>query len=318
MSADIWLAGAILLGYGLDRWWADPEGFPHPVRGIGWLIDCADRLLNRPRFAFAAGLILAVLLPAAVFAAIFWVLHGLYAVHPAWSAALAAVLVWLGLANEQLVREGRAVWMAQAAGNLPLARQRLSRIVGRDTASLDANAIRRAVLETLSENLNDGVVAPLVWLGLLGVPGLWAFKTVNTLDSMIGYRTTRYEWFGKAAARLDDALCWLPARLTVLLMALVGGGAAAFRGGFRDGHRHESPNAGYPEAALAGVLKVRLGGPSLYQGELVDKPWLNADGAEDVPPEAFRQAARLNQRVTWVLVLLVVASVWLRAGNCCG
>jgi adenosylcobinamide-phosphate synthase len=198
---------------------------------------------------------------------------------------------------------------AALADSLDAGRRRLSRIVGRDTARLDAQQVRTAVLETMAENLNDGVVAPLFWFALLGLPGMMAFKMINTLDSMIAHRDARYEWFGKTAARLDDAANLVPARLTALLQCAAAGSVRGLRFVARYGRAHASPNSGYPEAALAGILDVRFGGPHTYDGELVEKPWIGrnprAIGAGEIG-----QVVANNHAVAAVAVLLA-AAVWL-------
>src|SRR5262249_10988283 len=156
-------------------------------------------------------------------------------------------------------------------------RRRLARIVGRDTAELSPEQIYRACIETVAENTGDGVVAPLFYAALFGPVGMWVYKTINTLDSMVGYRNPRYERFGWAAARLDDLANWLPARLTYVLLSLAAGLGSAQRAlqvGWRDGRKHPSPNAGWPEAAMAGALAVQLGGPSSYGGTVSEKPLL--------------------------------------------
>jgi adenosylcobinamide-phosphate synthase len=193
------------------------------------------------------------------------------------------LLAWTALATRSLLDEARAVIRALEADDLDLARQRLARIVGRDTAHLDETEISRAVIETLAESTCDGIVAPLFWLAASGVSGAMSYKAINTLDSMIGHPEPPYRFFGRVAARLDDALNFVPARLTALGIV-----AAAKLQGLdseraqqiwrRDGDKHASPNAGQSEAAMAGALGVRLGGVSFYDGHPHDTPLLNAEG----------------------------------------
>lgn len=196
---------------------------------------------------------------------------------------------------------------ALAAGDLPAARLAVGRIVGRDTADLDEAGIARAAIESLAESFCDGVVAPLFWLLLLGLPGLWAYKAVNTADSLIGHIEPPYRDFGWAAARLDDLLNLLPARLSALLLCLAG------RGGWRilrrDHARHASPNAGWPEAAMAGVLRVRLGGPVSYEGQWHAKPWIGDGGAPDLA--AMRRAAKVYLRACGLLWIIALGAAWL-------
>jgi adenosylcobinamide-phosphate synthase len=229
---------------------------------------------------------------------------------PAELAVLAAG-VFYGLANRTLVDEGRAVFAALRRG-LPEGRRRLARIVGRDTAELSPQQVRVATFETMAENLSDGVVAPLFYFAVAGLPGMMAYKMINTLDSMIGHRDERHEWFGKAAARLDDAANLIPARLTAALMVLVtlsGRGARFVR---RYGRAHASPNAGYPEAALAGILDVRFGGPNRYGGEWVQKPWIGKNPREIAGGE-FGRVAYVNHAVC-ALAVVLTAAVWLYRG----
>lgn len=201
--------------------------------------------------------------------------------------------------------------------SLDAGRRQVGRIVGRDTASLSAHEIRTAALETLAENLSDGVVAPLFWYALLGVPGMMAYKMVNTLDSMIGYRNRRYRLFGMVAARIDDAANYLPARITAWLMIVVTGQWRLTRFVRRYGSQHASPNSGYPEAALAGILDCRFGGPHDYFGECVDKPFIGT--TERVLGYADMECAtQINRRVEvaavgMVLILksiVVLAALW--------
>ena len=195
-------------------------------------------------------------------------------------------------------------------------RKQVARIVGRDTSALDAQEIHKAALETLAENLSDGVIAPLFWLILLGVPGMMTYKMVNTLDSMIGYRTERYRRFGTVAARIDDVANWLPARITALLMAIAGifihpkekdhrSFPQLLTFIFRYGPQHASPNSGWPEAALAGILDCRFGGPHIYFGELIDKPFIGEHDRELTTADATI-ACKIN---LWAEILMVVITV---------
>ena len=184
-----------------------------------------------------------------------------------------SILVFYCLAGTTLVREVRMVFEA-ADRSLEDGRCQVGRIVGRDTAQLSDKEIRTAALETLAENFSDGVIAPLFWFALLGVPGMVAYKMVNTLDSMIGYRSERYRRFGTVAARMDDVANYIPARLTALLMVIASGRLGLIRFVAKYGPEHASPNSGYPEAALAGILDCRFGGPHDYFGETVDKPYI--------------------------------------------
>lgn len=263
----------LLLGWGLDRLLGDPSWLPHPVVGFGRLIAWGERHLNRGGHRPVKGAVLALGLVSLTFALSFWLLWGVDRLHWSLGLLLRTVLVFFCLAGTTLRREVAQVFTALDR-SLEEGRRQVARIVGRDTASLSAQEIRTAALETLAENQSDGVTAPLFWLALGGVPGMLAYKMVNTLDSMIGYRTERYRDFGRVAARLDDVANYLPARLTALLMVLSAGRPSLWRFVRRYGPCHASPNSGWPEAALAGILNCRFGGPHYYFGELFDKPYI--------------------------------------------
>ncbi len=182
-------------------------------------------------------------------------------------------------------------------------RLQLSRIVGRDTSGLDPQQIRTAALETLAENLSDGVIAPLFWFALLGAPGMLAYKMINTLDSMIGYKNERYLLFGRFAARLDDAANYIPARITALVMLLVSRKLAKTKQVFQDGEKHASPNAGYPEAASAAILGCRFGGPNYYFGKLVEQPFIGTI-QKILTNEDLNTSLKVNKNSEWVMVVI--------------
>jgi len=221
---------------------------------------------------------------------------------------VSSICVFYGLANRQLITEGKKVFATLQNEGIGAGRSRLSRIVGRDTTSLSSQQIRIAVMETMSENLGDGVIAPLFWYAIAGAPGMLTYKMVNTLDSMIGYRNERYEQFGKFAARLDDLANFIPARLTALLMVIVTASRKGAGFAVRYGHLHKSPNAGYPEAALAGILDLRFGGPNRYHGVLVDKPYIGHNDRE-IATEEISAVVGINQRVCLLMVILVMVFV---------
>ncbi len=255
---------------------------PHPVVIVGRAVGFFDRRLNREGRSDAArqirGFVTVVVLVGAA-AALGWAIGKyLQIVHYAW--AIEALLVAVLLAQRSLFEHVAAVGRALQADGLAAGRQAVAKIVGRDPETLDEYGVARAAIESLFENFSDGVIAPAFWYLLLGLPGLFAYKTANTLDSMIGHRSPKYLYFGWAAARLDDALNWIPARLTALLIglaALVLPGAragAAIRTALADARKHRSLNAGWPEAAAAGALGIALGGPRRYAGTVMNEPWL--------------------------------------------
>jgi adenosylcobinamide-phosphate synthase len=299
------LAFPFLIGYLLDLCLGDPPGWPHPVRWLGHLITFWETRLYQP--SVLAGLLFWLAVTGTSLAAVLAVLALASGFGLLVQGAVAAYLIYAGLATRSLHLECQKVEESLTRGNLAEARKNLAMIVGRETAHLEEAGIRRATLETLAENLSDGVIAPLFYILLAGIPGLVLYKAANTMDSMVGYKNERYERFGKIAARADDVLNFLPARLTAWLMCLVSGLAnlnkkQAWRILQRDGSKAASPNAGRPEAALAGALGVRLGGPSIYFGRLVDKPYIGDPGLA-LNSRHYRQA----------LVLLYGVSVLMAA-----
>ncbi len=289
MSGTLLLLFLALL---LDRLVGDPDGLwrrvPHPVVLFGRAIGLTDRLFNgkrlsaeTKRFNGAAGI--AVLLAASALSGL--VLHRLLAPLGIVGDLVEIVVVAVLLAQKSLYDHVRAVSVGLRRGGLAGGRQAVSMIVGRDPATLDEPAICRAGIESLAENFSDGVVAPALWYALLGLPGLFAYKMLNTADSMIGHKNTKYLDFGRASARLDDLANWPAARLSILFLAA---GAWAVKGraaarlaigtALRDAGLHRSPNSGWPEAAMAGALGIGLAGPRIYGGTRVDEPMMNASG----------------------------------------
>jgi adenosylcobinamide-phosphate synthase len=278
----------LVLAYIVDALVGDPPWFPHPVRLMGKAIATSERWLRRglssPGQDFFFGLSLVVGVVTATYMLAAFLLQVLGALSWWLEQSVAVLLGSLCLARRSLKEHASAVFHSLCAGDLESARAMLARIVSRETADLPEAEIIRGTLESVAENSSDAVVAPLLYLALGGVPLALAYKAVNTLDSMLGYHTERYEYFGKAAARLDDLVNLIPARLTALALTGAAGllgsfsqeydGAAAWHMTWRDGRKHASPNAGYPEAAMAGALGVRLGGPSRYFGVVVEKPTL--------------------------------------------
>ncbi|SEN40649.1 adenosylcobinamide-phosphate synthase [Paracoccus alcaliphilus] len=270
----------------------------HPVTWLGRLIAALDRRWNRGesrvwRGALASMLvILAALLPALILQRVL-------------GPVAAGLLAWPLVAARSLHDHLRAVQVPLAAGDLAGARAATAMIVGRDVRQADSPALSRAAIESLAENASDGVIAPLFWAAIFGLPGIAAYKAINTLDSMIGHRSPRYQDFGRFAARLDDAANWIPARLTALLFAAAARSRQAWRIAVRDAGGHRSPNAGWPEAAMAGALGVRLSGPRVYQGRLSAEPWLNGD-APDPDAASIAGALRLYRRAVAVFAGLLL------------
>lgn len=307
----------LLVGWLLDLCLGDPSWLPHPIVAFGKWISFWEHRLNHGRRRKLKGALLSVLSIVLVFGMTWLVFLYLNpsllndsAPQAFWSGVvgevLMAVVIFFCLAGHTLRREVRDVFLALDR-SLDEGRRQVARIVGRDTYHLSAQEVRTAALETLAENLSDGVVAPLFWFALLGVPGMLTYKMINTLDSMIGYRTTRYREFGCWAACIDDIANFIPARLTAILMALP---HAIFHFSFsifhfvrRFGRNHASPNSGYPEAALAGILDCRFGGPHIYFGELIEKPYIG-DNDRLLTTKDMKTAIRINRCVEVMMIAL--------------
>lgn len=274
---------ALGLGYTLELLLGDPEGWPHPVRGVGWAIARGETVLrSRVRPLWLAGVTLSVLVVGASAAATLLARDAVDAAAPGAVVLFDGAVLYLVLSANQLLREGWNVRRLLGAGDLAGARTNLARFVSRRTDELDETEIVKGTIESLGENFSDGVVAPLFYFCLGGPAAAVAYKVVNTLDSMVGYKNERYLEFGRFAARLDDLANWIPARLaaTVLVCAAPLAGlspSASLRTLLRDGAKHESPNAGLGKAAVAGALGVRLGGPARYSDGVRERPWIGAN-----------------------------------------
>lgn len=290
----------LLLGWFLDLLIGDPAWLPHPVVGFGKMISFGEHRLNKGTHRKLKGALMAIVLISMVFAVAYF---GLSILPPFGRVGVDLILIFYCLAGTTLIREVRQVFLALDR-SLDEGRKQVARIVGRDTSELSAQEVRTAALETLAENLSDGVIAPLFWFAILGIPGMLAYKMVNTLDSMIGYRTDRYRDFGCWAAHIDDIANYIPARLTALLMIVAAGKPRLTGFVWRNGSNHASPNSGYPEAALAGILNCRFGGPHYYFGQLFDKPFI---GTNDRPltTDDMRTAVQINRTAEVLMVLAV-------------
>jgi adenosylcobinamide-phosphate synthase len=280
-------AAAIGLGVGADLVFGDPHR-GHPVAAFGAAAAALERRAFRP--TRRAGGVYAALLTGAVVALA-------AAGERALGTAFRAAALWAALGARSLMREAEAVAGLVEAGDLGGARMRIRSLVGRDPEALDASGLCAAAIESVAENTVDAVVAPLLWAAAAGAPGVLGHRAVNTLDAMVGHRSPRYARFGTAAARLDDALNWPAARLTAALAAALGDDArGALRAWRRDAPAHPSPNAGRAEAAFAGALGLRLGGPLAYEGRVEQRPYLGDGRAPG--PDDIRRAVRLAWAVT--------------------
>lgn len=293
---------AALCGFVIDLLLGDPAWMPHPVVFMGRCISALEKLLRRifpktPKGELAGGVILAAVLPLGTLAFTGLCVWGLGLVHPVLGFALQVLWCWQALAAKGLRQESENVRRALDTGTLDDARKAVSRIVGRDTAALSREGVIRAAVETVAENFSDGVVAPMFWMLIGGAPLALAYKAVNTMDSMVGYKNDRYLYFGRAAAKLDDAANWLPSRLAALLLVaaapLTGQNAKrAFAIWRRDRRKHASPNSAQTESAMAGALGGQLAGPASYFGKVHQKPWIG-DDTRPIEPEDITRAGRM-------------------------
>jgi adenosylcobinamide-phosphate synthase len=304
---DGWYVIAPLVaGVALDALLGDPACLPHPIVAFGRAISACEKRFNRVvngvdrRRRNGRRVALALIVGTYVLTSVFiWVAK---LISPWLGLAVMAIGVFYGLAGTTLIREVREVFRA-ADRSLDEGRRQVGRIVGRDTSELSLQEVRTAALETLAENLSDGVVAPLFWYLLLGVPGMMAYKMVNTLDSMIGYQNERYREFGRFAALTDDAFNYIPARLTAFLMLLSQGRLGLWRFVRKYGRCHASPNSGYPESALAGLLDCRFGGSHKYFGEEFYKPYIG-ENDRALSTQDMERAVRIN---IWAAALMEAA-----------
>ena len=321
--------GAMLCGFGLDLLIGDPERFPHPVRGMGKLIAWGEARLRRSRGhaegqarrELLRGAALVAIVVGATLACCAAVLWACFKIHPALAFAASSVMCWQCVSIRDLSGLAMNVHGFLVAGDLPGARRAVAMIVGRDTEALDGEGVSKAAMESVVENTADGVVAPLFYVAIGGPCLGMAYKAVNTLDSMIGYKNERYLWFGRAAARLDDGFGYVPARLAALCMiaacALAGqDGRGALRIWRRDRRNHASPNSAQCEAALAGALGVALAGDASYFGKAVSKPAIG-DAGRPVAPEDIRTASRILYATSFVFLPIAFLACLGISGLCC-
>ena len=310
------LVAALLLDLALG----DPRWLPHPVVLIGRLINVLDTTLCRITSHKRSAGILLLLITAGSAGAAAWVLiWGCRYIHPLACFLASACISYTCLAARSLHRESALVADALAAGNIAEARRRLSYIVGRDTTDLDESEIWRALIETVAENTSDGIIAPLFWLTVTGPVGGMVYKAVSTLDSMVGYCSERYLQFGWASARMDDLLNFIPARLTALLMILAAPLAGLSPQGalsvvLRDRLKHPSPNSGHPEAAAAGALGVRLGGPARYRGVASWKEYIGTPLAP-LDERAYAGMLKLMYLTTLLMAAACIAGAFALGGT---
>ncbi|MEM0940521.1 MAG: adenosylcobinamide-phosphate synthase CbiB [Bacteroidota bacterium] len=293
----------LLTAFVLDAVLGDPRWMPHLIVLFGNAIHAGEKVLNRGKNKFVKGLVLVVFLVVTAYVLTHLLLAWLRSVNLILADIAAVALLFFCLANRTLIKEGQAVFNTLKKHGLEAGRKRLSWIVGRDTSNLNEQQIRTATLETLSENLSDGVIAPLFYYFILDIPGAVVYKMINTLDSMIGYKSDRYKSFGRFAAKLDDAANFIPSRITSFLMLVVMGKPKGLNFVFQEGKKHASPNAGYPEAALAYILDCQFGGPNYYHGKLVKKPYIGSN-QKTITDQDLKTATYVNWASSIFLIVL--------------
>lgn len=293
----------LLTAFVLDSVLGDPRWMPHLIVLFGNAIYTGEKVLNKGNNKFMKGLVLVFFLVVTTYLLTHLLLAWLRSVNLILADIVSVVLLFYCLANRTLIKEGQAVFSTLKKQGLEAGRKRLSWIVGRDTSNLNEQQIRTATLETFSENLSDGVIAPLFYYFILDVPGAVVYKMINTLDSMIGYKSDRYKTFGRVAAKLDDVANFIPARITSFLMLVVTGKLKGLNFVFQEGKKHASPNAGYPEAALAYILDCQFGGPNYYHGKLVDKPYIGSN-EKTLTDQDLKTATYVNWASSILLILL--------------
>lgn len=306
----------LTLAYGADLLIGDPRWFPHPVRAMGWMIHYGEQVLRRMiPWERLAGVVLVVSVVGVSYGAAQALFQTINPQVSTWGLAAGIVLLFTCLSTKDLAVESRHVLTALEANDLPLARTRVGRIVGRDTRRLDVPEVVRGTIETIAESTLDGIVSPLFYFVLGGVPLAIAYKAVNTLDSMVGHRSARYLRFGWAAALLDTGVNWIPARLCAPLFTTAAvvcrfRATAAWRCAWRDGGGGPVPNAGIPEAAMAGALGVRVGGLNWYDGNAVTMPPMG-DPIQPLEPQRIREAIHLMYACSVVAWLVAMSAVWI-------
>ncbi|WP_370424686.1 adenosylcobinamide-phosphate synthase CbiB [Tenacibaculum dicentrarchi] len=297
----------LIIAFLLDLIFGDPKKLPHLIVAFGNSISFGEKWLNKKNNQFLKGAFLTIFLVSISFIAPYFIIKWLNAADFKILANIFSVLMlFYCLANKTLVKEGYAVFNTLKNEGLEAGRKRLSWIVGRETTNLNEQQIRIATFETMSENLSDGIIAPLFYFLIFGVPGAMAYKMINTFDSMIGYKSNRYFWFGKFSAKLDDVVNYIPARITAILMLVVQNKISGISFVFNEGKKHSSPNAGYPEAALAYILNCQFGGSNYYHGKLVEKPFIGTNN-RIIKHEEIKIVHQINYKVSILFVLLMIS-----------
>jgi adenosylcobinamide-phosphate synthase len=297
---------ALLVGFLLDKILGDPSWLPHPIVWFGKAVALCDKKFNTGKAKIMKGAIVTLFLVSIVFIVFYFLIRYICQFNLYIGLAIESIFIFYGIAGTTLIREGKAVF-TMLDKSLDAGRKQVSRIVGRNTSQLNRDQVSAAALETMAENLSDGVVAPLFWFALAGIPGIMTYKMINTLDSMIGYKSDKYLHFGRFAARLDDLVNYIPARITALFMVLSSANLRAARYILKFGKAHSSPNAGFPEAALAGILNVRFGGTHTYFGKHIEKPFIG-ENSRSFTRKDIQKTIRINRSVEIItsIILLIL------------
>jgi len=310
------MAFELMIAYSLDLLIGDPVWFPHPVQAIGRGITALERYLRQTTIPLRlAGAILTITIVGLTYGLVWLIYHMAGIFHPYLGKAIAIILIFMSLSVRSLAQAAKKVYLPLKEGNINQARRQLGQIVSRETATLDRDSVIRGTVETVAENTVDGVISPLFYAIIGGAPLAWAYKAINTLDSMVGYKDERYLQFGWFSARLDDMANSIPSRLSGIIIPL-----AAFLTGkdsiqsiktmFADGRKAESPNAGFPEAAFAGALGIQLGGQNIYQGRVSNRPLIGKP-VRPKEPEDIKQAIHLLYATSLVALMGGMIIVWL-------
>ena len=323
LSQDISLFGitwqVLAAAVALDLMIGDPRWLPHPIVWMGNSVSwCESRFRRLVPSPVAAGGIFALFLIAATFLLSWLALTLAFAIHPLAGILLQAILLFYCFSARSLAQAAMDVAVPLIRGDLASARKMVGYIVGRETARLDEAGVTRATVETVAENFVDGFLSPLCFALVLGVPGAMAYKMVNTLDSMVGYKNARYFFFGRISARIDDAANFIPARIAVPVITLAAAllsfprGKRAWSTALSQGRNHKSPNAGYSEAAFSGALGVRMGGPNVYHGKRVDKPYIGAEFKDPLPAHISRSCELMLLSALVAAVLAGLVLFWIQ------
>lgn len=298
----------LIIGFILDSILGDPLWLPHPIRLFGNAISFLEKKYNIGKIKKVNGAIVSILLIVMTYLSLLFIIRlssfNIYIYY-----AVSSVLVFYGLANRSLIVEALKVESELSKNGLEAGRKQVGFIVGRDTSQLSTNKIRIAVLETLAENLSDGIIAPLFYYFIGGVPLMLTYKMVNTLDSMIGYKNDRYKDFGFFAAKFDDIVNFIPSRITALIMVMVTFSYKGLIYIFKFGNKHASPNAGYPESALAGILDCRFGGSNIYHGKIVEKPFIGLNDRE-IYKDDINKSCFINYSTSLVFLFMGIVSLY--------